>query len=579
MSSAFKPFFNNIAVQLTIASTLILAYYFPYIYNGENSYITIHDNLDSNLSWVKILLDSGTMFSNPQNLVPQVFNGIPRSALYGNYDISLLWFYLFGMYEGYIFNKIIMSLVAFIGMHLLLNKHVLPRNSSSIIPFFVSLMFSLLPFWSFTLSVCGLPLISYAFMNLRNGKSGLYHWLIVIGFAFYSSLVLSGIFFMVIVFFILAYDWYRYKKINWLFLKGVLLLCGSYLLSHYPLIYSFLFKGDYTSHRVSFYFEPYFFSEGLDKFDQILRFGQYHAHSFHTYLIIPIIVVLILQLFKKELDKRYLYSIVFLLLTSFIYGFIRWEPLSGITELMTDFLPLQFQRFHFLHPMTWYILLALALWHLSKYGTIGKVLIWIILFFQIGYIGQELKVLDQPPNQPSYKEFYAESLFAEVKDFIGQPNSDYRVISLGMHPSIAQYNGFYTLDGYFPNYPLAHKLKFRKVIAPELEKNPSIKNYYDNWGSRCYAFNDALKMFFLRPKVKKIEKLDFNFNILKEMGGHYLLSTGEIDTSYTKSLQLEHVFEHQDSFWKIYLYRNLADSDTPKLCRTNSRFCQKTAKL
>ena len=558
MSSSVKSFLKSPKFQFVFALVLILAFYFPYIYQGENSHIVVHDNLDSNLSWVKILLDNGMIFSAPQDLAAQVFNGIPRSALYGNYDISLLWFYLFGMYEGYIINKIIMSLVGFIGMYALLKKHVLPKDTSSLIIFFVPLIFSLLPFWSFTLSVSGLPLISYVFMNFRNGNSRGFNWLIIIGYAFYSSLVLSGIFLITVLVFILAYDAYRAKKINFLFLGGLTLLCCTYAISHFPLIYSYLFKGDYVSHRVSFNSIPYSFTEGFDKFDQILRFGQYHAHSSHTYLIIPIVAVLILRLFKKHLDKKYLFCVFFLLMTSFISGFIRWIPLSDLTKQITDLVPLQFQRFHFLHPMTWYILLALALWYLSKYGIIGKAFVWVILLFQLVFVGQEHGFLSRPIGRPSYKEFYAESLFTEVKDFIDLPTKNYRVISIGMHPAIAQYNGFYTLDGYFPNYPLEYKLKFREVIAPELEKNLALKNCYDNWGSRCYAFNNALKMSFLNPKVKKIEELDFNFSALNEMGGQYLLSAGEIDTTNIKSLQLEHVFEHPDSFWKIYLYKNLA---------------------
>jgi len=559
MASSFKSFINRPQVQWIIAMVLIIAYYIPYIYHGENSHITVHDNLDSNVAMVKILLDSGMMFSAPQDLVPQVFNGIPRSALYGNYDISLLWFYLFGMYEGYIINKIIMGLVGFIGMHLLLTKHLFPKGSSSLIAFSVSLMYALLPFWSFTLSVSGLPLLSYAFLNLRKKESVLSDWLIIVGFTFYSSMVLSGIFFIAVLMFILLYDTVRTKKINFLFVKGILLLCACYVVSHYPLFYSFIFKGDYVSHRESFVQKPWSSAIGFKRFEEIIRFGQYHAHSFHTHLIIPIATILLLQLFRKQLDKRSLFCVLFLVVTSWIYGYMKWVPVFDFTNWLSEIVPLQFQRFHFLHPMTWYILLALAVWHLSKYGVIGKILVWGLLIFQLQFIVQQHGFLSRPPNRPSYQEFYAESLFTEVKNFINRPMEDYRVISIGMHPAIAQYNGFYTLDGYFPNYPLEHKLKFREVIAPELEANSVLKNYYDSWGSRCYALNNALQRFFLNPNVKKIKGLDFNFSALQEMGGQYILSPGEIDTNNTKELRLEHVFEHPDSFWKIYLYKNLAE--------------------
>ena len=68
------------------------------------------------------------------------------------------------------------------------------------------------------------------------------------------------------------------------------------------------------------------------------------------------------------------------------------------------------------------------------------------------------------------------------------PVEDYRVASIGIHPAIAQYNGFYTLDTYNNFYPLSYKHEFRKIIEKELEKNKKIRNYFDAWGGRCYFF-------------------------------------------------------------------------------------------
>ncbi|MGB5818589.1 MAG: DUF6044 family protein [Saonia sp.] len=554
MTIQFKSFINRPAVQIVFAFILILAYYFPYIYYGENTRLGIHDNLDSNLSWIKVLLDSGTLFSSPQELVPQVFNGIPRSALYGTYDISLVWFSLFGMYGGYVVNKIVMGMVAFVGMYCLLKKHIVPKDTYALIPFGVALLFSLLPYWSFTLSVCGLPLVLYAFMNIRKGEHKPINWLIIVGFAFYSSLILSGIFFIALLFLIFFYDISRNKKPNLLFLQAIGLLCGSYIISHFPLFYSFLFDSDYISHRTSFDPKLWTFSESLKKLDEILRFGQYHAHSLHTYLIIPILAVLILQIIKKQIGKKYIFCLVFLVLTSIFYGIIRWETVSPFINRVTAILPIQFQRFHFLHPMLWYLLLGLSLAALYRYG---KILIVVILLFQLVHIAKQHEFIT-PPSGPSYKEFYAVPLFEEVKDFINLPPEDYRVISIGIHPSIAQFNGFYTLDGYYPNYPLKHKLKFREVISGELKKDKYLTYYYDNWGSRCYAFTHTLRRDHLNPLPRKIKKLDFNFSVLKKMGGVFLLSSAEIDTTYAKELQLLHTFEHPDSYWKIYLYENLA---------------------
>src|SRR5699024_11742196 len=89
-------------------------------------------------------------------------------------------------------------------------------------------------------------------------------------------------------------------------------------------------------------------------------------------------------------------------------------------------------------------------------------------------------------NTPIFKEFYATELFYDIKNYIGRNQKDYRVVSTAMHPTIAQYNGFYTLDTYNNTIPVEYKHNFRKIIAPELNKNKQLKNYFDTWGSRLY---------------------------------------------------------------------------------------------
>src|SRR5699024_12469497 len=70
-------------------------------------------------------------------------------------------------------------------------------------------------------------------------------------------------------------------------------------------------------------------------------------------------------------------------------------------------------------------------------------------------------------NTPTFNEFYATELFSDIKNYIGRNQKDYRVVSTAMHPTIAQYNGFYTLDTYNNTIPIEYKHNFRKIIAPE----------------------------------------------------------------------------------------------------------------
>ncbi|WP_430968065.1 DUF6044 family protein [Spongiimicrobium sp. 2-473A-2-J] len=555
----FKSALEKPSWSLVLGFVFILAYYSPFIYYGENSFVRIHDNLDSNIAWVKMLLDNQAFFSSPITSVQQVFNGVPRSSLYGTYDISILWFSLFGMYGGYVVNKVIMSLVAFVGMYLLLKKYFLNQKAFEPISCGASILFSLLPFWSFTLSVSGLPLLLYAFLGIRKGERHYVNWIIIVVLAFYSSLILSGLFILIVLSLVLLHDLIRERKFNFSFFYAIGLLAVLYLVGHFPLVYSFLFDSDYVSHRTEFHKKPWNLSEACSHLETILRYGQHHAHSLHEYLLIPVLVALILRLITRKPSKKYILVLVFILLTSFLYAAFRWEAVSDFFVALTSLLPIQLQRFHFLHPMLWYVLFALALATFFEMGKIGRWVAFLLLSLQLGFIISKHEFLTQN-HEPTYKQFYSVNLFDKVKKTIGDPVDQYRVISLGIHPSIAQYNGFYTLDGYLPNYPLQHKHEFGRVIEGELKKDAYLTYYFKNWGSRCYAFTKALRTNYLNPNPKIITALDFDFKALKKMGGRYLLSSAEIDSKAVQDIRLVGVFQDPDSYWDIYLYENVSEA-------------------
>lgn len=123
--------------------------------------------------------------------------------------------------------------------------------------------------------------------------------------------------------------------------------------------------------------------------------------------------------------------------------------------------------------------------------------------------------------EPSVKQFLAEKQFQEIKEYIGLPVADYRVVSIGIHPAIAQYNGFYMLDTYNNFYPLSYKHEFRKIIEKELAKNKTIRTYFDEWGGRCYIFTAELgkNYMFTKDSKKRLKNLQLNTAQLKKWAG------------------------------------------------------------
>lgn len=537
----------------TISFIIILFYFLPYIISGEDSNLLVHDNLDSNVTWVKILLDNGNIFSSPNSGIDQMFNGLPHSSLCGSYDISIIWFKIFGIYWGYVFNKLLMAVVGFLGMYYLLKKHFLNPGAPEIITFGVALLYAMLPFWSFTMSVAGLPLLLFAFLNLRCRESHAGDWIIILLFPFYSSLILSGVFLIILLTLLLIYDTIKLKKINYRFLFGIILLGIFYLISHFPIFYSFFQNPDFVSHRKEFQTQGLTLSGSLLKSIEIFTKGQFHAHSKHKFILVPIIFGCYLIFKSDKFKKQFILILLFIGLTSVFYGLSYWSSFAHINKQILSLLPIQLNRFHFLHPMFWYILFAISLCMISIFSSFGKQIVTLILILQFLYVLKQHELFKNRFG-PSFRQFYAEEQFKDIKSFINKPQNSYRVISLGLHPAISQFNGFYTLDGYIPNYSLSYKHEFRKIIACELNKNEELKDYFDNWGSRCYAFSSEIERDFLNPTHIKIEHLDFNFDAFKNLGGDYIISSVEVDTVINDRVRLLQTFNKDNGFWKIRLY-------------------------
>jgi hypothetical protein len=158
------------------------------------------------------------------------------------------------------------------------------------------------------------------------------------------------------------------------------------------------------------------------------------------------------------------------------------------------------------------------------------------------------------PGYETFDNYYAPEIFTEAKISIGIPIDQARVISFGMEPAIALYNGFYTVDGYTTNYPLTYKKQFRKVIAKFLDTRSSHNNY-DEWGSKVYLMGiPSMKELYQKGTV--VHNLPFSTKPLCDLGTNYLLSVYEIDTREYLTLQLIKSFNGKTKeMWDLYLYK------------------------
>ncbi|MFE8700498.1 DUF6044 family protein [Cytobacillus sp. FJAT-54145] len=545
---------------ITLSFIIIGIYVSPLFLLGENAHIRVHDNLDSNLAWYKVLASSGQMVGPINAQIPQVINGHLSRNAYGSEFSLIVWLYsIFPTMIAYAFSQTITRVVAFIGMYLLLKKHFLPKKEWLPIVVGVSLAFSLTLFWpSGMLSTLGMPLALWAFLNIRNGERRWTNYLVLTLIPLYSSIVLGFFFLLSGLGVLWLVDSIRKKRWNLRFLFSIAYMTIIYMIVEYRLFSSFFLSTEPNSRDEYFHARLTFWHSVRLSFKNFVL-GHHHVMTAHAFFILPILLVALYLIFYKKRWKRekvFLFLFVFNFALSVWYAFWFYKGWLPLTERFHFLDTFNFARYHFLRPLVIYVSFAIGLKILWKQGLIWRRVASSFLILQIVFlffINEEIVF----HREPTVKAFFAEKQFNDIKEYIGLPLEDYRVVSIGIHPAIAQYNGFYTLDTYNNFYPLSYKYEFRKIIERELEKNKKIRIYFDEWGGRCYVFTAELgKHYMFRKDSNKVLKnLELNTNQFMRMGGRYILSAVPILNAKENNLTLEKEFDSNESAWEIYLYR------------------------
>jgi hypothetical protein len=557
---------NRVALPVTAA--FLLAYFLPYLLLWDNAYFLIHDNLDAEYAQLKLLAQSGKLLTFGNPLIANVFDGVPRSLFRSPLDFTALFFAAFDAHAAYIINHVVTHTIGFVGMYLLLTRHWITAPGDRYIAAGTALAFAFLPFYSILgASISAQPLLLDAFLNIRAGKFQKRSFLVVFLFPFYANLVMAGPFVLVALGLLLLVDAYRKHTINLPFLGALALLVCVYVAVNIPLIAS-VFSG-FVSHRSEWPLDIYGalnVRESFFRARELFFLTQYHAGQFQTYLILlAFALAFALRIIRKQSVKLPLGLIAIITLICFFYGFYTFF-VHAFAERAPLLLTFQAHRFYILLPLLWLMLFALAL---SEIGRVPKFVPFVLILL----LGQLYLITFSPSSgaaefknnvkllsgreiyQPTHRQYHAEKLFEEVAAFIGKPKSEYRVVSLGMPPSVTQFNGFYTLDSYQANYALEYKQRFRRIIEKELAKDEGLRRYYDNWGSRVYIFSSELGHNWLHVHTKVVRNLQLDPVSLRELGAKYLLSAVPIENATQNSLQLLKTFRHPNSWWTVRLYQ------------------------
>jgi len=395
----------------------------------------------------------------------------------------------------------------------------------------------------------------------------------------------------------------KIKKRNKWFWLGSLELLAVYIMVNFSLFSELLLgSGGYVSHREEMVITGNSDFWGCVK-DVFLNSAQ-HAFSFHQKLILPILAVVVFYAFRwrawwrmmgvsrgsadketKEVREMYIWLALIVLinvLAALFYGFCQSRLVVDFRNSVSGFFHyFSPQRVYWIFPTTWYVAAGLAAGLIRKdHGFLGKkkilghafagALICVMLAPTAWHIRQNsIWILNKSQYKNnrnvglmSWADYFAEDLMQEIEESIfektGQIQKEYRVASLGMCPAVALEAGFYCIDGYSNNYSLEYKHEFREIIEAELEKCPSMKGYFDSWGSRCYLFTNESQNYYYLAKDADFQyrELKLDTEKMKELGCKYLFSAAEIEEENAKRLGLElfGVFDTEESYYRVWVY-------------------------
>ncbi len=139
--------------------------YIIWLIGGENSFLIVHDNLDSEFVYIKLLFDSGNWLGlNIEEKVLGAMNGIERSFFRSGLNFTFLFFKIFSPLQAYIINSYFVHLIGYVGFYLLITTH---WNFDKRISALFAFIFGLLSYYTmYGLSVAGQPLLLYSFLNV-----------------------------------------------------------------------------------------------------------------------------------------------------------------------------------------------------------------------------------------------------------------------------------------------------------------------------------------------------------------------------------------------------------------------------
>lgn len=549
-----------------VGISCIFVYCLPYIILGENAYIQTGDFLDSTIGHLQNIKANG-LFFDLGSIIPTMY-GVDRAGVVytSPFELKALLCYLLPMYWGIVANILLVKVTAFVGMFLFLRKARIAKTSW--ISFLVALIFSFVPFYvDYGITVAGIPLVCWALLNLAKKERTILSLVVSAYYGFYSSMAMGGFAVCLLVAVAIVVLWVREKQLNIRLIVALALIGLAYVAIDFHTIFSFLFDNDFVSHRTAR--DDGFFSLNWKlKYIATLVWKNSPPH-FGRCIIVQILlafgVTTIVYWNKEKHLRQYLtgYIVLYVIIAiAYLLPFLPWSIFKAF----------DFSRITAFYLPACFILLAVTLDVLIRHNK--KMLAIVLLVLTM--VGVELETTNTKwgprdhfsnvmllfggsIDYPTYRQFYDTELFSCIAhDLCVRQDYTTKVVSVGLSPAEAEYNGFYCLDGYFMNYSIDHMYDMCEVNQYEFSKDGTLARPFYHGHNKCFVVSTELgvsNFHYRKDDPIAIHHLATNTNKLRDMGCEYLFSSVEIKNY--KDLELTYIgsYTTDKSFYNIRVYK------------------------
>ncbi len=577
MGKVWEKYQSHKNVLLPVLGILAVALFMlPYVLLGEGSYVQIHDQIDGEI--LNYIYRAKYLFKG--DIIPEFMNGMSKAAMTPPAPFGVLFYVVFEPFAAFVTMQWIAMLVGFLGMFFLCKKLGVLEE----IGFVVALLFACMPFYpTYGLAALGQPLLVLCFLELLNGTKKWAPFVGVIMYAGFSSLTLVG-YVWVCVGVLIGIWWFVKKRPVKRFVTGWCALTGTYVFTNLDLFGSVLGKG-FITHREEMALTA---TDNLwEKFCELFFVGGSYSNVYSRAIFFVALIICIAvwcgALGKRCADKNTVawnaarnVQVLLGIIIFFSVCAVLWNCQAVVTlrkfigGMVTYF---QADRVYWVFPFLWMMLLAYVLQVMFEFGKVGK--LWVrggllgvcvVLLAVEGYqvfrdsnFNKNIRLLLlEGYEQVTWESLYMEDVFEQIDEVIGEDKERYSVISLGMYPSIALYNGYTCADGYSNNYDLPYKHEFRRIQAAELEKNEEVRKYFDDWGNRLYLVSAMYGTNAMVGKTEQIEyqELAYDTDAMKDLNIKYVFAAAPVTDAGEMgwTLMSGSPFASESSFYEVWVY-------------------------